>query len=115
MTTLTQRLQAEAREKYENEVSCDAIMSPCGKEYIDITPEHWECIDTLIAHAVTEAQREERAKQGICEHEWIPCPSGICTSDLHTTHCRICGKHGMENPPCSTTLSALSPDKPTTT
>ena len=30
------------------------------------------------------------------EHEWTPCPGRVCTSDLHTHHCRVCGKHGMQ-------------------
>jgi len=29
----------------------------------------------------------------VCKHEFIPCPGGICTSDLHTHHCMHCGIH----------------------
>lgn len=30
------------------------------------------------------------------EHDWIPCPGTICTSDLHTHHCSICRKHAYQ-------------------
>lgn len=26
-------------------------------------------------------------------HEWVPCEGGICTSDLHSHHCKKCGVH----------------------
>lgn len=31
--------------------------------------------------------------QDTCNHEYIPCPGEICTSDLHTHHCMHCGQH----------------------
>lgn len=30
------------------------------------------------------------------EHDWYLCPSGICTSDLHDSHC-ACGAHSMSS------------------
>lgn len=34
-----------------------------------------------------------------CEHLDLESCSGICTSDLHNSHCRRCGKHLMEKEP----------------
>ena len=30
------------------------------------------------------------------EHDWVPCPGTVCTSDLHTHHCSICRKHAYQ-------------------
>jgi len=44
-----------------------------------------------------EEERGRHVRCNICIHEWVACPGIMCTSDLHTTHCKKCGKHGMTN------------------
>ena len=54
-----------------------------------------EAADIAIGNFIIAVTDEIELKWD-CEHEWEGCKGPMCTSDLHTHHCKKCGKHAFK-------------------
>ena len=58
-----------------------------------LDPEKMKALDESLRPVFTDYYDQGNK----CQHEWIDCPAGICTSDIHDIHCKKCHRHGLRS------------------